>query len=118
MTDTENNETTPQPETDSSPSEKTELFSKEFYLQFGELNDHVTWNLFYKLGLFINDEGVHKYKRPIFKAVIEEALEMYHNDLIDLDKVREYAEGLKSEKITRYAMEVEMAKIKRQAKKG
>jgi len=99
-------------------SEKPELFSKEFYAQFGELRDHVTWNLFYKLGLFINDEGVHKYKRPIFKSVIEEALEMYHKDLISLDKLREFTEGLINEKITRYAMEVELAKIKREAKKS
>ena len=95
-----------------------ELFSKEFYHQFAELSDHVTWNLFYKIGLFIDDEGNHKFKRPIYKAVIEEALEMLHNGLIDIDKVREYAEGLPNDKITRYAMEVEMAKIKRKARKG
>jgi len=32
--------------------------------------------------------------------------------------VREFAEALVNEKITRYAMEVELAKIKREAKKS
>ena len=96
---------------------KPELFSPEFYAQFGELNDHVTWNLFYKLGLLIKDDGSFKFKRPIFKAVLEDALDAYHNDIINIEKLREFAEGLLSEKLTRYSMEVEMAKIRREAKK-
>ena len=118
MTDTENSQEPTPDETESVPTEKPELFSNEFYVQFAERSDHVTWNLFYKIGLFVDDEGKHKFKRPIYKAVIEEALEMYYNDLIDLDKVREYVEGLSTDKITRYSMEVEMAKIKRKAKKS
>jgi len=118
MTDTENSQENPVDETPPVPTEKPELFSKEFYIQFAEKSDHVTWNLFYKIGLFIDDEGKHKFKRPIYKAVIEEALEMLHNGMIDIDKVREYAEGLSTDKITRYSMEVEMAKIKRKARKG
>lgn len=105
-------------ETSLPPEEKPELFSKEFYAQFGELKDHVTFNILYDIGLTVLDDGTHKLKRPIFKPLIEEALKLFHEDIITLDQMREYIENLSKGKITRYKLEVEFIKIRRNAKKG
>jgi hypothetical protein len=97
---------------------KPELFSTEFYAQFGELRDHVTFHILYDIGLTVLDDGSHKMKRPIFKPLVEEALTLYHEDIITLDQMREYIDNLNKGKITRYKLEVEFAKIRKNAKKS
>lgn len=110
---------TPETSESEQPSgDKPELFSKEFYAQFGELKDHVTFNIFRDIGLLILDDGTHKLKLPIYKRVIEESLTLYHEDLITLDQLRKFMADLHKNKITRYALEVEQAKIRREAKRG
>lgn len=112
-------DTTPEtPESEQLSGDKPELFSKEFYAQFGELKDHVTFNIFRDIGLLILDDGTHKLKLPIYKRVIEESLTLYHEDLITLEQLQEFMAGLHKNKITRYALEVEQAKIRREAKRG
>lgn len=111
MTD-ETHETT---ESTGTPEQKPELFSKEFYAQFGELRDHVTFNILYDIGLTVFDDGSHKMKRPIFKPLVEEALTLYHEDIITLDQMREYIDNLSKGKVTRYKLEVEFTKIRKKA---
>ncbi len=100
------------------PDPDVEPLSKEFYAQFAPRRDPETWKLLHKLGCIIKDDGSCKMIRAMFKAALEESFIAWHEGLIDIDQFREYIDGLATGKVTRYKLEVELAKLRREAKKA
>ncbi len=101
-----------------SPADLPELFSREFFKIFSVKSDWQFWQMFMKAGLKINDDGSHKFVRPMNKRELEELLTAWHEGLVTKDELRDYVQGLGTGKVTRYRISSDLAARRRAAGQG
>ncbi len=99
-------------------TDKIDEKTSEFWIQYAQLNNIEIWDLFRKCGWKIFDDGKIKVIKAMFKASILALANAMNDGFITLDEMVEYLENLRTNKLTRYALEVELAKKEREAKQG
>jgi len=91
-----------------------EVLTDEFYALFVFHKDRDMNRLLEKVGLTVNDDGRWKYKRPIFREEVESVLTAWWKErIIDQEKMMELLDGLASGKVTRFKIQTELKKIRR-----
>ncbi len=98
--------------------EGIEPLSTEFFSMFTQRKNFEFYELFFDVGVSIFEDGRHKFKRPIFREVVQDLIKAWCSRLVTRDEFREYIGGLGTGKMTRYKLESILAKREREAKKG